>query len=101
MDGEVQAVLLECKAWGLASGILGSSMTLRRGCCSGQEHQGRPAPPMRETLPSPLVLLLGRPVESRLGFEPVSVCMTFARHLPWRAVPGKSRPHALYKESVA
>jgi len=38
------------------------------------------------------VVLLGRPVESRLGFEPESVCMTFAR---------KSRPHGLYKESVA
>jgi len=31
-------------------------------------------------------------VESRLGFEPESVCMTFAR---------KSRPHEFHKESVA
>ena len=33
----------------------------------GCEHQGKPLPPMREKLHSPLVLLLGCPVDSRLG----------------------------------
>jgi hypothetical protein len=64
--GPLQPVLLECKRWSVAGGILRSSMTLRRGCHLGQEHQGRPSPPMREILPSPLVVLLGRPVDSRL-----------------------------------
>jgi hypothetical protein len=53
----------------VAGGILGNSMTLHRGCHPGQEHQGRPTPPMREILPSPLVVLLGRPVEFRLDSE--------------------------------
>ena len=45
---------------------------------------------------SSLEVLLGCPVESRLGQQqaakPESVCVTFAR---------KSRPHDFYKESVA
>jgi transposase len=42
----------------------------------GCEHQGKPLLPMREKSLSPLVLLLGCPVDSRLGFEPESVCIT-------------------------
>jgi hypothetical protein len=42
----------------------------------GCEHQGKPLPPMSEKSYSQLVLLLGCPVESRLGFEPESVCIT-------------------------
>jgi hypothetical protein len=54
----------------------------------GQTDAARGSEPDR----SSSEVLLGRPVESRLGFEPESVCMTFAQ---------KSRPHELYKESVA
>jgi hypothetical protein len=35
----------------------------------GKEHLGRPTPPMREKSHSPLVLLLGRLVDTRLGHK--------------------------------
>jgi transposase len=51
-------------------------MDIITGMRPGCEHQGKPLPPMREKLHSPLELLLGCPVDSRLGFEPESVCIT-------------------------
>ena len=72
----MEPVLLECNLWGVAGGIL--SATLHRGCHPGQEHPGGPTAPMREVR-SQLVLLLGRPVDSRLGYEPESVFATSAQ----------------------
>jgi len=68
-------------------------MTPHRGCQPGQEHLGRPTPPMREKLHSHLVLLLGRSVDSRLDHESESVCITQAQK--------STSHHRPYKESVA
>ena len=59
----------------------------------GCEHTGQPLPPMREKQELHLVLLLGCPVDPRLGFEPESVCITHS--------PKIHAPTFKPKESVA
>jgi len=54
----------------------------------GCEHAGKPMPPMREKQELHLVLLLGCPVDPRLGCEPESVCIT---HSPKIHAPASSR----------
>ena len=49
------------------------------GDAPGCEHQGKPSPPMREAGTSELEVLLGCPVDPRLGWQecqPESVCIT-------------------------
>jgi hypothetical protein len=81
----LHAVLLEWNRRGVAEYPWRDKLT---GDAPGCEHLGRPMRPMREKLASPLVLLLGCPVESRLGFEPESVCIT---HSPKIHAPTSKR----------
>jgi hypothetical protein len=62
--GSVHALLLECNRRGVAEYPLRDHLT---GMSPGCEHQGKPLAPMREKSRSPLVLLLGCPVDPRLG----------------------------------
>jgi hypothetical protein len=59
----------------------------------GCEHQGQPLPPMREKSHSPLVLLLGCPVDPRLGQR--------ARIGVYHSLPKNPRPTIRTKESLA
>ena len=63
------------------------------GDAPGCEHAGKPLRPMREKQELHLVLLLGCPVDPRLGFEPESVCITHS--------PKIHAPTLKSKESVA
>ena len=42
----LEPLLLECNRWGRGDSILECSKTPHRGCHWGQEHLGRPSPPM-------------------------------------------------------
>ena len=64
--------------WGMAGGILGCEEA--PGMHPGQEHLGGPKLPMRE-IHSQLVLLLGRPVDSRLGLSSPNRCVPLTAHL--------------------
>ena len=69
---QVYALLLECNGWGVAGGILSSNRH-----CTGDANRGRSIRAGRSRLwDKEPVLLLGRPVDSRLGCEPESVCIT-------------------------
>jgi hypothetical protein len=59
----------------------------------GCEHQGKPLRPMSEKWHSPLVLLLGCPVDLRLGQR--------ARIGVYHSLPKNPRPNLKPKESVA
>src|SRR5688572_4403583 len=62
---------------------------------TGCEHQGKPLPPMREKLHSPLVLLLGCPLDSRLDPESETVCIT---HCPKIHAPPSNQRESSMKE---
>ncbi len=65
----------------------------------GCEHQGKPLPPMREKWRSPLEVLLGCPVDSRLGWQTAKRAK--ARIGVYHSRPENPRPNLKPKESVA